>query len=66
MYNQFKIINLKKINRMETILTIMVASATLFFAVLYIDDKIISRLPESSKIKAFWRKYLCVEDEDVS
>jgi hypothetical protein len=51
---------------METILAIMVASATLFFAVLYIDDKIISRLPESSKIKAFWRKHLCVEDEDVS
>lgn len=50
---------------MGTILAIMVASGALFFAALYIDDKIISRLPESSKIKAFWRKHFCVEDEEA-
>ena len=50
---------------MGTILAIMVAAASLFFVVLYIDDKIISRLPESSKIKAFWRRHFCIEDEDA-
>ena len=50
---------------MGTILAIMVATAAVFFVVLYIDDKIISRLPESSKIKAFWRRHFCIEDEDA-
>jgi hypothetical protein len=50
---------------METILVIMTSLGIFLIALLYANEKLIPKLPESSKLKAFWRRHVCIEDEDV-
>jgi len=48
---------------MNTILTIMIIMAVLLIVIVYVNEKVIVKLPESSAIKTFWRKHICMEDE---
>jgi biopolymer transport protein ExbD len=48
---------------MNIILTIMVIMAVLLIVIVYVNEKVIVKLPESSAVKSFWRKHICEEDE---
>lgn len=41
----------------------MIIMAVLLIVIVYVNEKVIGKLPESSTIKTFWRKHICMEDE---
>jgi hypothetical protein len=48
---------------MNTILSIMVISAIILIVLTYVTERVIPKLPNSSRVKVFWRKHICEEDE---
>jgi hypothetical protein len=48
---------------MSTLLIIIGLLSLSLFAMIFINENIIGKLPNNSRIKKFWRKHICDEDE---
>ena len=49
---------------MITIITILTVSGILLTIILYINERIITKLPNDSKVLKFWRRHICSESEE--
>ena len=49
---------------MITLLMILMVSSILLTIIVYINEKIITKLSNNSKFKKFWKKHICEEFEN--
>ena len=45
-------------------MTILIVSGILLTIMVYVNERIITKLPNDSKVLKFWRKHICSESED--